>query len=152
MFAMQGRGGVKKDPNRAYELFESAANKGLARAQFNLGTMLMDGDGIPKNQTLALNWFKKSADQGNEQAQQEYEKHKHLFSRKEKYQGNLDSMMPSTSSSVRLRQESNQSPSHSKPKRKTSTKRGTRSTSQPREHSSSRERLHTLSSTQGKRT
>nr|WP_312329166.1 SEL1-like repeat protein [Acinetobacter sp.] len=38
-------------------------------AQFNIGANYLDGiNGLPKNRTQALNWLKKSADNGHAQA------------------------------------------------------------------------------------
>jgi hypothetical protein len=37
----------------------------VERAQFNLGLMYAEGDGIPKNYKEAVKWFRLSAEQGN---------------------------------------------------------------------------------------
>ena len=45
------------------------ANQGAAYAQFNLGVMYDNGDGIPENDAEAVKWYKKAADQGDAGAQ-----------------------------------------------------------------------------------
>ena len=51
------------------KLLHSAAEKGDAVAQFNLGLMYRNGDGVPKDSREAAKWFRKSAEQGNAVAQ-----------------------------------------------------------------------------------
>jgi len=46
-----------------------AAEQGHAKAQFNLGTMYGTGEGVPKSDAQAFNWFRKAAEQGVVQAQ-----------------------------------------------------------------------------------
>jgi TPR repeat protein len=41
---------------------------------FNLANMLEYGDGIPQNLPKALQWYQKSAQKGNIEAQQKYDK------------------------------------------------------------------------------
>ena len=38
--------------------------KANARAQFNLGVMYANGDGVPKDAAEAVKWYRKAADQG----------------------------------------------------------------------------------------
>ena len=45
------------------------ANQGAAYAQFNLGVMYDNGDGVPENDAEAVRWFRKAADQGYAPAQ-----------------------------------------------------------------------------------
>ncbi len=45
------------------------ANQGNPIAQWRLGDMYMDGDGVRQDYAEALKWFKLSADQGNPDAQ-----------------------------------------------------------------------------------
>ena len=45
------------------------AESGDAQAQFELGRAYEDGKGVPQDDTLAAEWFRKSAEQGNAQAQ-----------------------------------------------------------------------------------
>ena len=40
------------------------AEKGDARAQFSLGNMYREGEGVPKDATEAVKWYRKSAEQG----------------------------------------------------------------------------------------
>ena len=46
-----------------------AAEQGDANAQFILGVLYRDGDGVPKDTTEAAKWFRKAADQGIADAQ-----------------------------------------------------------------------------------
>ena len=45
-----------------------AADQGLARAQFNLGLMYSDGEGVPKDPIRAYSWWNLAAAQGHEGA------------------------------------------------------------------------------------
>lgn len=45
------------------------AEQGNAQAQFDLGHMYQEGDGVTKNITEAVKWVKKAAEQGNSDAQ-----------------------------------------------------------------------------------
>jgi TPR repeat protein len=45
------------------------AKQGAAYAQFNLGVMYDNGDGIPENDAEAVKWYRKAADQGAAYAQ-----------------------------------------------------------------------------------
>jgi TPR repeat protein len=45
------------------------ANQGAAYAQFNLGVMYDNGEGVPENDAEAVRWFRKAADQGHTKAQ-----------------------------------------------------------------------------------
>jgi len=44
---------------------QSLAEQGDARAQCGLGIMYSSGEGVPKNYTEALKWYRLSAEQGN---------------------------------------------------------------------------------------
>ena len=46
-------------------IYRKAAQEGNAIAQYNLGFCYYFGAGIRKNRTLAVKWFRKSAEQGN---------------------------------------------------------------------------------------
>jgi len=62
--------GVAKDINKAAELWEKAANKGLARAQFHLANLYeRGGDGLQPDPQKALNWYIMAAWQGHAEAQ-----------------------------------------------------------------------------------
>lgn len=45
------------------------AEKGYAFAQFNLGVLYDRGQGVPQDNTLAMQWYQKAAEQGLPQAQ-----------------------------------------------------------------------------------
>lgn len=49
--------------------FLSAATRGDAVAQYELGLRLLHGEEVPKNEKLAIDWLFKSAGKGNEDAQ-----------------------------------------------------------------------------------
>ncbi|MBT5524960.1 MAG: sel1 repeat family protein, partial [Rhodospirillaceae bacterium] len=40
-----------------------------AEAQFNLGAMFQDGQGVPQNDKVALKWYRLAAEQGHAKAQ-----------------------------------------------------------------------------------
>ena len=48
----------------ALRLFQQSADQGSATAQFNVGTMYANGQGVPQNYVLAYKWFSLSAAQG----------------------------------------------------------------------------------------
>jgi TPR repeat protein len=52
----------------AFLWFNQAADKGDAAAQFFVGRMHLNGVTVPANKELAIEWFKKSAAQGNQNA------------------------------------------------------------------------------------
>ena len=53
----------------AYKEFRSAAEKGHADSQYNLGLMYEQGIGVSKDEKEAIVWYRKSAVQGNAFAQ-----------------------------------------------------------------------------------
>ena len=53
---LSGRG-VKKNPKKAFDLYQKAANQNLATSQYNLGVMYADGFGAIKDSKLAYIWF-----------------------------------------------------------------------------------------------
>jgi len=60
----------KANYKQAKKLFEKAAKKGNAKAQYKLAYMYANTHkGIKKNQKKAMKWYKKSAKQGNGDAQ-----------------------------------------------------------------------------------
>ena len=65
---LEGRG-VKKDEQKAFSLFLSAANDGLAEAQFCVGSCYFKGLGVSKNTYTAFNWYEKAAKQNNASGQ-----------------------------------------------------------------------------------
>ena len=60
-----GRGGIDRDPHRAAELFEGAAEQGLAEAQYALGVAYDSGGGVDQSYTEAMGWYTKAAEQGH---------------------------------------------------------------------------------------
>ena len=54
-------GGVARNPARAYRLFASAARQGHPAAQYGLGLMFINGEGVKKNSRHGLKWINYSA-------------------------------------------------------------------------------------------
>lgn len=54
--------------------YRKAAEQGNAIAQYNLGVCYQYGNGVPKNQAEAINWYKKAAKQGDIKASQALER------------------------------------------------------------------------------
>lgn len=63
--------GVERDLARAAELFQLAANAGIAEAQYALSVMYYTGQGRPLDQVLALQWLKRAAASGYGPARQQ---------------------------------------------------------------------------------
>ena len=51
------------------EELRAAAEQGLADAQFNLGVMYKDGEGVPQDDAEAVRWYRLAAEQGEAGAQ-----------------------------------------------------------------------------------
>jgi len=51
------------------KLFRQAADKGNAQAQYNLGIMYKNGQGVKRDDKEAVKWFQRAADQGHAKAQ-----------------------------------------------------------------------------------
>ena len=49
----------------ALKEFKPLAEQGDVRAQFNLGVMYYNGDGVPQDYKTAMKWYTLSAEQGN---------------------------------------------------------------------------------------
>lgn len=60
-----GENGAKKDPAKAVELYCEAARLGDIEAQYNLGWMLANGRGLPKDEATAAYFFTMAAKQGD---------------------------------------------------------------------------------------
>jgi TPR repeat protein len=58
-----------KNYTEAAKWYRKSAEEGYAKAQYELGYMYYDGEGIEKDYSEALKWLRKSADQGNSDAQ-----------------------------------------------------------------------------------
>ena len=61
--------GRKRDVQAARQWFEIAANKGFAGAQFNLGNIYANGEGVQQDFTEAYMWFYIANEYGHEQAE-----------------------------------------------------------------------------------
>lgn len=59
----------KKDFKTAAREMKKLAAKGDARAQVNLGAMYADGQGVARNDRLAVEWYRKAAEQGDVKGQ-----------------------------------------------------------------------------------
>ena len=59
----------RKDYKEAVRLFLPLAEQGNAEAQFNLGAMYDNGQGVPQDYKEAVKWFRLSAEQGLAKAQ-----------------------------------------------------------------------------------
>jgi TPR repeat protein len=57
------------DEQKAFKLYQKAAKLSNKLAQYNLALMYEDGSGVEKNIDQAIYWFKKSAEQGDQDAQ-----------------------------------------------------------------------------------
>ena len=55
--------------NKAFAETKAKAEAGDAEAQFNLGVMYDEGEGVPKDDKEAVKWWQKAADQGNAKTQ-----------------------------------------------------------------------------------
>jgi TPR repeat protein len=51
------------------ENFEPLAEQGDASAQYNLGVMYANGEGVPQNASTSAEWYRKAAEQGHADAQ-----------------------------------------------------------------------------------
>ncbi len=60
---------LDNDPELAAGWFYRAAEQGYADAQFNLGLMYANGEGVPQDMEQAAELFKKAAEQGHVDAQ-----------------------------------------------------------------------------------
>ncbi|RIA82378.1 hypothetical protein C1645_835445 [Glomus cerebriforme] len=61
--------GTNIDKQKAFELYQKAANLGDSIAQYNLALMYEKGDEIKKDKNQAIYWYEKSAEQGDKYAQ-----------------------------------------------------------------------------------
>ncbi len=70
MFEMANSFYNQKKYKKAFELLKKLAEQGDSQAQYNLGAMYENGEGTEENIEQAKYWYKKSADQGNEDAKE----------------------------------------------------------------------------------
>ena len=60
---------LRGDFTAALREWRPLAEEGDARAQYYLGVMYANGEGVPESDRQAAYWFRKSARQGNSQSQ-----------------------------------------------------------------------------------
>ena len=60
---------MRGDYQTAFKLWLPMAEQGYAGAQFNLGVMYENGDGIKQDDFEAVKWYRKAAEQGDADAQ-----------------------------------------------------------------------------------
>lgn len=65
---LNGHGDVPRDLKKAYETFRSAAERGHARAQYNLGIMYSTGTHVEESPASAASWLAKAAANGHANA------------------------------------------------------------------------------------
>lgn len=53
---------------KSYKLLKPFADQGKAEAQLYLGFMYEEGNGVPKDYSVAMSWFQKAASQNNKEA------------------------------------------------------------------------------------
>lgn len=58
----------QRNYKQAVEIWTVLAEQGDAEAQFNLGVLFKNGIGVTQNDTEAMRWLRKSAEQGYEHA------------------------------------------------------------------------------------
>ena len=61
--------GCEEDPKKALYWFKKAAQDNDIQAQYNLGMIYLDGEGVKKNHNVAKEWFEKSSTQGHTESQ-----------------------------------------------------------------------------------
>jgi TPR repeat protein len=78
MYAGAAASGPREDAASAYQRgdyaaafnsFKALADNGDAHAEYMLGLMYHDGQGISPNENAAFGWFRKAAEQGNADAE-----------------------------------------------------------------------------------
>ena len=69
-----GRNGKTKDYAEAVKWFRKSAEQGNVDAQYNLGRMYNNGEGVKQDCFEAIKWFRKSAEKGNEKAKEALKK------------------------------------------------------------------------------
>ncbi len=65
-------GTLPAEPNKVFTYLHHAAMGGLAHAQYNVAKCYEMGYGTDKNETIALEWLSRSAENGNSDAQYEF--------------------------------------------------------------------------------
>jgi TPR repeat protein len=69
LFYLYLRKGSDLTPIKSLESLQTLAEQGQADAQFNLGNMYSEGQGVPQNYGKAAEWYQKAADLGFAEAQ-----------------------------------------------------------------------------------
>jgi hypothetical protein len=59
---------VEQDKAEAVKWYRMAAEKGEAKAMFNLGLSYEYGDGVKQDHAEAVKWYRKAAEKGNQKA------------------------------------------------------------------------------------
>jgi uncharacterized protein len=68
----EGKAAYERDDYAtALKEFKTAAERGNAEAQFLVGVMYANGEGVPQDYTEAAKWYRKAAEQGYADAQRE---------------------------------------------------------------------------------
>ena len=60
--------GVEKDKAEAIRWYRLAADRGYAKAQYNLGCAHWNGEGVEEDKAEAIKWFRRAAQQGYEKS------------------------------------------------------------------------------------
>ena len=60
---------MAQDDAEAVKWYRKAAEQGYAKAQYNLGVVYAQGQGVAKDDAEAVKWYRKAAEQGNAEAQ-----------------------------------------------------------------------------------
>ena len=60
-----GMYGLSVDYSKSFDLLQNTEAQANPNVQYMLGRMYLHGRGVPKDETTALGWFQKSADQGD---------------------------------------------------------------------------------------
>jgi len=66
---LESEKGGDEAPESGFEATLKTAEQGDAIAQFNLGVMYRDAEGVPEDDAEAVKWFRKAAEQGDADAQ-----------------------------------------------------------------------------------
>jgi len=65
MLFQKGYGGVLQSDTLAFQWYQKAARQGLAVAEFNVGYCYYYGIGVKQNESIAMTWFRLSAEHGH---------------------------------------------------------------------------------------
>jgi len=57
------------DYQKAFRLWKPLAEQGDAKAQYFLGLVYDEGEGVPEDGAKAVHWYRKAAEQGDTEAQ-----------------------------------------------------------------------------------